>query len=261
MITGVARRPPLRVPAEVSDFNDVIKALLDQTARPIYVRVLRATPEGGDEQTTHVLVLGPGKGGFTIELQHGRVRITAVNREGQDNLASIRQECKPAQMERKRAAGNRRRGSHHDDDDGFATAPDDDTAGDVGRAAQDVDDIDEEMGVGTVAGEPDGTAPGRHPSLFAGLTDAVDDDDDGESGEAIPRRPAGLLEGVFDTKDDDEVDEEGSDGEAEVAERGEKRRVVESARGAGERAGKKKRNRTQGFGVREGGRKGTLEPP
>ena len=64
MITGVARRPPLRVPAEVSDFSDdVEKALLDQSARPIYVRVLRATPEGEDEQTTHVLVLGPGKGG------------------------------------------------------------------------------------------------------------------------------------------------------------------------------------------------------
>ena len=67
------------------------------------------------------------------------------------------------------------------------------------------------------------------------------------------------------TKDDDEVDEEGSDGEAEVAERGEKR-GVEGTSGGGGRAGKKKcrwkkRNRTQGFGSREGGGKGTLEPP
>ena len=44
---------------------------------------------------------------------------------------------------------------------------------------------------------------------------------------------------MLDTKDDDEVDEEGSDGEAEVAERGEKR-GVESTSGGGERAGKKK---------------------
>ena len=50
----------------------------------------------------------------------------------------------------------------------------------------------------------------------------------------------GLLEGVFDTKDDDEVDEEGSDGEAEVAERGEKRRAIESASGAGGGGGEKK---------------------
>ena len=89
MITGVARRPPLRFPAEVGEFNDVCKALLDQSARPIYVRVLRATPEGEDEQTTHELVLGPGKGGFSLTLQHGRVRITAVNREEQENLAPI----------------------------------------------------------------------------------------------------------------------------------------------------------------------------
>ena len=60
----------------------------------------------------------------------------------------------------------------------------------------------------------------------------------GEASEAIPRRPAGLLEGVFDTKDDDEVDEEGSDGEAEVAERGEKRGVESTSGGGGKKGGK-----------------------
>ena len=129
-------------------------------------------------------------------------------------------------------------------------------AGEASKATPRRPDDDEEWGESTAAGEPDDTAPGRHPSLFARLTDAAIDDDDedsgestnhyqyqylkslvaGEASEAIPRRPAGLLEGVFDTKDDDEVDEEGSDGEAEVAERGEKR-GVESPSGAG---GKKK---------------------
>ena len=61
---------------------------------------------------------------------------------------------------------------------------------------------------------------------------------------------------MFDTKDDDEVDEEGSDGEAEVAERGEKRRV-ESTSGGGGKGGKEE---TRGEEAEEQGpRGGTFE--
>ncbi len=38
------RSTPKRVPA---DFDGIVKALVDKTARPITVRILRTTPEGG----------------------------------------------------------------------------------------------------------------------------------------------------------------------------------------------------------------------
>ena len=55
---------------------------------------------------------------------------------------------------------------------------------------------------------------------------------------------------MFDTKDDDEVDEEGSDGEAVVAEREEKR-IIESTSGAGLSSSGK------GSGTEESEEKGT----
>ena len=75
------------------------------------MRVLRATPEGGDEQTTQELRFGPGTLGITIELRDGRVRVDAVNRGESAKMATLTQEgIKPRFNEqeltgKKKAAG------------------------------------------------------------------------------------------------------------------------------------------------------------
>jgi hypothetical protein len=53
------------------------------------MRVLRATPEGSDEQTIHVLILGIGALGFTLELRDGRVRVDTVNHKEPATVATL----------------------------------------------------------------------------------------------------------------------------------------------------------------------------
>ena len=240
----------MRYPAEIDDYNDFAKALGDQTLRPISVRVLRATPEGGDEQTTQELLFGPGRLGITIELRDGRVRVDAINRGEWAKMATLTQEgSKPRCNEQERLTGKKRQQENREDERSESEASKGEQRG-PRKTARLSDELEEYLSLHM------GGAGGAQVKAGGG----------GEDDEVNPNGDATACDEVGDEKEekmkhekrrhgeDDDSVLEGNEEEGEAtgsteggeSEEGEERVGEASSTSGRERAGKKRKIRDSG---------------